>query len=89
MIYAVHPRSRWLLLCVALGAVAFGAATGCGSDGYSPNCPDLPLYDVHKDSTKTDIVKARTKSEQENCSTPIGHATSGSGGSGPVDAGGG
>ncbi len=84
-----HPV-RWLLLC-SLGGLAISAlATGCSSKGYSADCPSLVLYDVNDASTFTkEAQQARLASEQAGCSTPIGHATSGTGGSPPVDAGGG
>ncbi len=47
------------------------AVAACGEDdGQTPNCPDLPLYDV-KDPTKDDL-DARKAAEAAGCLTQPG-----------------
>ncbi len=91
MTHPVRHPVRWLLLC-ALGALAVSAlTTGCSSNGYSPSCPPLPLYNVHEWQSDASVIAARKKSESANCSTPIGDASSGAttNNPSPLDAGGG
>ena len=89
MTHPVPTRFRWLLLCVVGGVLASVAATGCSSDGYSPSCPPLPLYDVRDAAPITQTVQAaRLASEKAHCSTPIGDASTGVVVTTPADAGG-
>lgn len=87
MTHPLHPRFHWLLLGALGGIAASAIATGCSSKGYSPDCPDdVELYNV-RDAGQS---KTPTQSINKDCWTKIGHATSGSGGTGnpsPKDAG--
>ena len=68
---------------VVAGAALFSA--GCGSDGVTPLCTDVPTYD-NRGTTKVpdDIVPKidAASSDAEKCLTPTtdGYAGSGSGG---------
>jgi hypothetical protein len=69
---------------------ASALVTGCSSTGYSPNCPetDVELYNV----AEAGQTKTPTQSIDKGCWTKVGHANSGTGGTGnppPADAGGG
>ena len=89
MTHPVPTRFQWLLLCIAGGVLASVAATGCSSDGYSPDCPALALYDVSDAASITpDARAARKASEEKGCSTPIGDASTGVVVTPPADAGG-
>jgi hypothetical protein len=66
------PRpTPWLAAGLAISVLAAaGALVACSSDGTTPKCSDLPLYDVaHADAS--DIAK-RKKLEPEGCFTPPG-----------------
>ena len=71
----------------ALCAPLFGLAiaklvVACGEDGTTPNCPELPLYNVREDVDEAGVLKDPTKKAafddavSKNCVTPPGHATS-------------
>ena len=69
-------RTLWLILALGLAsAAALTALPACGSDGTTPKCSKLPLYDVN-DASPSDI-QARLQAAQENCVTGPGDAGSG------------
>lgn len=68
-------------LVVMLGSLA---ACGCGSDGHTPDCPELPLYTAREpisDEARAQLIAAA----DAHCITlPTGFDT-GEGGSGGSD----
>jgi hypothetical protein len=70
-------RRRWSLLGAALlgllAALSF-VLVACGEDGITPDCPPLPLYDIHDDAWQTDadIQEARAKAIDAGCMTELG-----------------
>ena len=54
--------------------IGLAVTWGCGEDeSMTPNCPDLPLYDVH-DASAADLA-ARKAAAAEGCVTQAGTAT--------------
>jgi hypothetical protein len=54
----------------------------CGEDGTTPNCPELPLYNIREDVDEAGVLKDPTKNAafdagvSKHCVTAPGHATS-------------
>lgn len=71
-------RSPWWF---ALAGALLAAA--CGEDGVTPNCPELPLYDVSDPETLEDreIQTAIQRAVREHCVTPRAQADTGAAGS--------
>jgi hypothetical protein len=73
------PRRRWSLLGAALlgllVALCF-ALVACGEDGVTPDCPPLPLYDIHDESWQDDpdVQEARAAAIDAGCLTELGEA---------------
>jgi hypothetical protein len=56
----------------------------CGSDGDTPSCPPMPLYDITVTSERTsaEVVRAEREAIEAGCLTPRGEpAFSNTGGS--------
>jgi hypothetical protein len=61
------------------------AAPACGSDGYTPACPELPLFDIRNAAQRSsaEVVAARTAAVEAGCLTaPAPAAPRPNGGSG-------
>jgi hypothetical protein len=75
----VATRRRVSLLGAAvlgvLGASSL-ALVACGEDGVTPDCPPLPLYDIHDASWVDDpeIAEARAAAIDAGCLTDLGDA---------------
>ncbi|MCC6215247.1 MAG: hypothetical protein IT376_10280 [Polyangiaceae bacterium] len=67
----IRPLLASLAACVALALLA-GA---CGSEGNTPSCPELPLYNVREDASG--IPPERAEAVAQGCATGPGDATSG------------
>lgn len=70
----------------ACGILALAGAA-CSDEATTPDCPDLPLYDVSNPAALTpDVIQARSRAVNANCMTaiaaPAGTGGGGSGGSG-------
>lgn len=64
----------WAL--VAAAALSTALASGCGEDGVSASCPDLPLYDVRSDAALAPgILGAREQAANAGCLTLPGTAS--------------
>lgn len=71
-------RSLWsFAVAGALLAVA------CGEDGVTPNCPELPLYDVSDPEAleDPDVKAALDRAIREHCVTPRAGEVQGAAGS--------
>lgn len=64
--------ATWLALLI--GALAALLVPACGTDGQTPNCPPLSLYDINAAGERnSDEVQAeRDKSVAAGCMTPLG-----------------
>jgi hypothetical protein len=63
----------------------------CGTDGYTPACPELVLYDIGNpaERAKPDVVAARNAAIEAGCVTaPASAPPPASGGGGSGDSGG-
>jgi hypothetical protein len=72
-------RRRWSLLGAALLGLLFAlclALVACGEDGVTPNCPPLPLYNIHDENwlDDPDVQEARAEAIDAGCLTPLGDA---------------
>jgi hypothetical protein len=57
----------------------------CGSDGYTPSCPPMPLYDITVASQRTsaEVLRAQREAIEAGCLTAPGEPElSNTGGSG-------
>jgi hypothetical protein len=75
----VAKRSRWSVLGATLvgllGALCL-ALVACGEDGVTPDCPELPLYDIRDAgwADSREIRAARAEAIDAKCITPLGDA---------------
>jgi hypothetical protein len=75
------------LLMLALACLAL--ASGCSSDGETPDCPPLRTYDVNSAQSRADARDAMRAAAAKGCITlPAGFAEGGSDGDGDAGAGG-
>ena len=75
----VATRRRFTLLGAAvLGVLASLCVmlVACGEEGVTPDCPPLPLYNVHDESWQDDpeVAEARAKAIDAGCLTDLGKA---------------
>ena len=74
----VESRRRWSLFGAAfvglLVALCF-ALVACGEDGVTPNCPQVPLYDVRDENWLEGVAGARAEAIDAGCLTDLGDAS--------------
>jgi len=57
-------------LLFALGLVA----VACGEDGVTPDCPTIPLYNIHDEDWLEGVAGHRAEAIDAGCLTPLGDA---------------
>ncbi len=82
------PSPRLAAAIVISILTAAGALVACSSDGTTPKCSELHLYDITQDgSPDAHNLEARDKAAQENCVTLPGTGTGASTTNPPPDSG--
>ena len=70
-------RRRWPFLGAAVLGTLFAsifAVVGCGEDGVTPDCPPVPLYNVHDENWLEGVAGARDEAVDAGCLTALGDA---------------
>lgn len=67
--------SRSFLALVTAAAALVLTAAACGTEGNTPSCPELPLYDIRNEDGG--IPSERREAVIPGCVTGPGDATSG------------
>lgn len=73
----VESRRRWSLFGAALLGLVVAlcfALVACGEDGITPNCPQVPLYDIHDENWLEGVAGARAEAIDAGCLTDLGDA---------------
>ncbi len=65
-----------LRLCVIAGCL-FGLLAACGSDGTTPDCPELPRYDIREPLSAETLAKLRAAAAKGCVTLPAGETNSG------------
>jgi hypothetical protein len=71
------PRLECSVLFLAFAAAA------CGTDSYTPACPEIPRFDIREPGERDDpeVLRARAAAVEAGCLTPPGNPA-------PVESGG-
>jgi hypothetical protein len=73
----VETRRRFPLFARALLGLLFAvcwALVACGEDGVTPDCPQVPLYNVHDENWLEGVAGARAEAIDAGCLTDLGDA---------------
>ena len=69
-------RLQRLLWAALFGVACAGLVAGCGEEGVTPDCPQVPLYNVREPDVleDPDIQQARSEAIDAGCLTEVGEA---------------
>jgi hypothetical protein len=70
---------RWSLVGATLLGLLVAlclALVACGEEGVTPNCPPLPLYNIHDENwlSEPGVAEARADAVDAGCLTELGDA---------------